>query len=121
MTTGSKIKSFVKEFAAILKGDDSTALAEKALRQADSALKTQIASLKGDTITFEDAVTDAKEAQALARVNNGQNITNRGSYVQNLLEKKNAVTKSEEAYDAHLAKIAFLEGELEALNNEVEA
>jgi hypothetical protein len=115
------VKSFVKQFAAILVGDNSTAKAEKALRQADSALKTQIASLKGDTISFEDAVTDAKESQAKARVNNGNEISNRAAYVQNLLEAKNRVTQAEEALETHLAKITFLEGELTLLNEEVEA
>lgn len=115
------VKSFVKQFAAILVGDNTTAQAEKALRQADSALKTQIASLKGDTISFEDAVTDAKEAQSKARVNKGVQISNRTSYVQNLLEAKNTVTQAEEALEIHLAKISFLESELQLLNEEVEA
>ena len=50
----SKTKSFVKEVVAILKGDDAEATAQKILRQADSAFKTQIASLTGDTIALED-------------------------------------------------------------------
>ena len=61
------VKSFVRQFVAAVQGDDSTAKAEKAFRQADSALKTQIAALKGDVISKEDAVTDALEAQASAR------------------------------------------------------
>jgi hypothetical protein len=50
----NKTKSFVKEIVALLKGDDAEATGQKVLRQADSAFKTQIASLTGDTIALED-------------------------------------------------------------------
>lgn len=114
------VKSFVKEFAALLTGDTATAKAEKSLRQADSALKTQIASLKGDTISYEDAVDDAKENEKKALLNFGQEITSstRGSYVQNLLNAANKVTDAVEKHEAHLAKIKFLEGKLEILGKE---
>lgn len=115
------VKSFVRQFVAAVVGDDSTAKAEKAFRQADSALKTQIAALKGDVINQEDAVTDALEAQAQARINGGNPITNRDAYVSNLLNAKNAVTKAEDALAKHNAKIEFLQGELDALTAEVEA
>jgi len=117
----SVVKSFVKGFVALVKGDDVTVAAEKAFRQASSGLKSQINSLEGDTVTFEDAVTDAKEAQGNARINNGQAITDRDSYVSKLLQAKNVVTKAETALETHLAKISFLKGELVALETEVEA
>ena len=115
----NKTKSFIKEFVAVVKGDDAEASAQKALRQADSALQTQIASLTGDTITLEDKVTAAKEAHVLARVNNGNVITDRSVYVRNLLNAKNAVTVAEEELKAHKEKIAFLQGELKGLSEEV--
>lgn len=121
MESTQKIKSFVKQFISVIKGDDAEALAQKALRQADSALQTHIANLTGDTINFEDQVTTAKESQALARVNNGQLITDRASYARNLLSAKNRVTEAEEALKAHKEKIAFLKGELEALTSDVDA
>jgi chromosome segregation ATPase len=121
MSTKTTVKSFVKEFAAILKGDDATAQAEKAFRQSSSALRTQVSSLEGDTISKEDALTDAQEAQKKARVNNGQPITNRDAYVQNLISKKNDVTKAQDALDAHKDKIEFLKGELALLETEVDA
>jgi len=117
----NKMKSFVKQFVAKIKGDDAEVLAQKALRQADSALKTQIATLNGDTITFEDALEGAKEAQANARINNGNPISDRDAYVENLLDAKNDVTDAEEALTCHKAKIAFLQGELDALGNEEES
>lgn len=117
----NKVKSFVKQFVAVVTGDDNAAKAQKALRQADSALKTQIASLTGDIITLEDAVTTAKEKQTLARVNNGYSITDRNAYVSGLLSAKNSVTLAEEALKTHKDKISFLEGELESLNEDVDS
>ena len=104
----SKTKSFVKECIAILKGDDAEATAQKILRQADSAFKTQIASLTGDTIALEDKLEDAVEALRLARLNNGKLITDRSSYISNLLRAKNNVTDAEEALEAHVTKLDFL-------------
>lgn len=121
MDTTTKIKSFVKGFAAILKGDDAEASAQKAFRQADSAFKRQISSLEGDTINFEDKVTDAKDALKLARVNNGQPITDRDAYIETILAKKNAVTKAEEDHKKHLAKIEFLKEEAALLAEDVDA
>lgn len=116
----STVKSFVKSFVALVSGDDNTVKAEKAFRQAQSALKTQISSLNGDTIQLEDAVETAKEAKASARVNNGQPISDRNTYVENLLVADNNVTKAEKALETHKKKISFLEAELKALEEEVE-
>jgi len=117
----STIKSFVKSFVAIVTGDDATQQGEKAFRQAVSALKTQISSLGGDTITFEDAVEAAKEAKANARVNSGNPISDRNQYVENLLKADNNVVLAEKALETHKKKISFLEAELKALETDVEA
>lgn len=117
----NKINSFVKQFAAIVTGDSATAQAEKAKRQADSALKTHIAVLTGDVVSKEDAVTSAKERMTLATVNNGQSITNRDSYVRGLFDAKNALTEAEEALKLHKEKIEFLTSQLKGLDAEVEA
>jgi len=117
----NKVKSFVKEFTARVKGDDVTAQAEKALRQADSALNVQISVMVGDTIKFEDAVESAKEELALARVNSGEAISNRDAYVRTLLEAKNEVTEAEENLASHIKTLAFLKETLASLGTEVEA
>lgn len=117
--TTVKMKSFVKEFIAVVVGDDATAKGEKVFRQASSALNTQIASLKGDLISKEDALEEAKDAQKLARVNKGNFITDRNDYVAQLLSAKNTVTQAEEALELHKKKIAFLESELASLNADV--
>lgn len=117
----NKTKSFIKQFIAAVKGDTDEVLAQKVLRQADSALKSQIASLQGDTINLEDAVTNAKEGEASLLINNGALITSKEMYVKNLLLAKNKTTEAEENLRTHLEKIAFLEAKLKAINEEVEA
>lgn len=118
MSTTTTVKSWVKQFIAVVKGDDAEVTAQKVFRQADSALKTQINSLEGDSIVFEDAVTEAKEKLALARLNNGKTIADRNQYVQNLLNAKNAVTEAEEALENHKVKIEFLKEEQKNLSAE---
>lgn len=105
----NRMKSLVKEVIAILQGDNAEATGLKILRGADSALRTQIASLNGDTISLEDNVETAKEELALARINRGLVISDRNTYVSNLLLAKNRLTSCEEDLDAHKEKIAFLE------------
>jgi len=115
MTTKKIVKSFVTEIVCLLKGDDAEATGQKILRQADSAFKTQIASLTGDTISLEDAVEEAKEALRLARLNNGELISNRNYYISNLLAAQNNLVEAEEALEAHAAKLAFLNEQAELL------
>lgn len=112
------VKSFVNQFLAIAKGDTVEAQAQKALRQAESALNTQIAVLTGDTVNLEEAVETAKEILNAARVNNGQTIEKREAYVQTLLNRKNDVTDAEIALEKHTAKLAFLKAELAQLQAE---
>lgn len=118
----TKVSSFVAQFAATLKGDSDKAQAEKAWRQAQSALKTQIAALEGDTIAKEDAVTDAVENKRMARINYGKPMESsyRATYAANLIDADNGVAYAQDALDEHLAKIEFFKAELAALENEVE-
>lgn len=106
--TMNKTKSFVKEIISLLKGDDAEATGQRILRQADSAFKTQIASLTGDTIALEDRLEDAKEALRLARLNSGQLIGDRNYYIKNLLQAQNVIVDAEEALEAHNNKLQFL-------------
>jgi len=112
----NKMKSFVKEVVAILKGDDAEATGQKILRQADSAFKAQIASLNGDTIALEDAVENSKEQVNLCRVNKGNLITDRNDYIRNLCSAKNRLTEAQEALDVHNEKLAFLNEQFELLD-----
>lgn len=112
------VNSFVSQFVAKIKGDDVQVQAEKVWRQAESALNQSISSLKGDLIDKEDAVAVAQEGLNNARINNGNPITNRQSYVTNLIEKKENLKKAEKALEAHKATITFLEEEYTALKKE---
>jgi len=115
------VKSFVKSFVAAVSGDDVSSKAEKAFRQAQSALKSQISSLEGDTINLEEKVHDAKEAQEGARINHGNLISDRNLYVDNLIMAKNRVVEAEKALKQHNEKISFLKSELSDLESDVEA
>lgn len=112
----NKMKNIVKTVVAIIKGDDAEVLGLRIIRQAESALKTHIASLNGDTITLEDNVADAKENLKLALANYGKNIDNRNTYVRTLLEAENKITLAEEALESHKAKILVLEKHLANLD-----
>jgi hypothetical protein len=114
------MKSFVKQFVAIIEGNDSAVEAQKAFREADSALGSQINNLEGETMVKEDAVEDAVEAVKIARVNGGKRIANKPQYVANLLCAKNVLTAAEEDLELHLKKIAFLKSEKEEISKEVE-
>ena len=70
----NKLNAFVKEFKAIIVGDDAEALGFKNWRKAESGLKVQIAALNGDIIAKEDALENAQENLVKARVNYGKEI-----------------------------------------------
>jgi multidrug resistance efflux pump len=115
----NKLNSFVKQFAAILKGDDAEAKAAKVWRQAESAFKVQIASLNGDLIRKEDTVTVAEENLEKALVNNGNEIgDNRDGYIANLIAKKEALRQAVKQLAAHEDTIEFLEEQYALLKAE---
>lgn len=111
------LTSFAKQIIAIIKGDDAEAKAQKIYRGADSAFKTQIASLKGDTIMLEDKVESAKEAVEVALTNNGELISDRNEYIRKLIEANNVLMEAEETLEDHIEKINFLEKMHERINN----
>ena len=115
------VKSFVKQFAALLQGDTAEVTAQKVFRQVQSSLNTQIAVMNGDLVAKEDAVTDAKEELDRARLNYGKELasSDRTAYVRNLINKKNAVESAQEALDTHLDTLVFLKRELSNLESEV--
>ena len=114
----NKLNSFAKQFVAIIKGDDAEAKAAKVWRQAESAFKVQIASLSGDLIRKEDAVTQAEEILAKRLVNNGNEITNRDAYISNLISAKETLKTAEKELQAHKDTITFLEKQYALLKAE---
>ena len=114
----TKVTSFVNQFLAYVKGDTAQVQAEKVFRQAQSALNVSISSLTGDTVNFEDAISEAQENLAAARINKGLAITDRSAYVSQLLSAKNRLTTAEENLEAHNQKLDFLKETLAALEKE---
>jgi hypothetical protein len=108
-----KAESFVKQFIALIKGDDAEALAQKVFRQRSAALTAHIAVAKSETLVLEDKLEEAIEAQNSARLNHGNSISDRDNYVASLIIAENNVIEAKENLEAHLEKISFLEKELE--------
>jgi hypothetical protein len=107
--------SFVAQFVAFVKGDEAEVQAIKAQRSAESGLKTHIAIMEGDLQKKEDAVADAREVLAEARINSGRVINDRDDYVRGLITAKNNLVDAEEALEAHTATLNFLRSELASL------
>ena len=110
--------SFVKQFIALIKGNEAEAKAAKVWRQAESAFKVQIAALGGDLIRKEDAVTQAEEKLAKALVNNGNEITDRDTYITDLISAQEALRQSQKQLTAHKDTIEFLEKQYAKLKAE---
>ena len=114
----NKLNSFAKQFIALVKGDETEAKAAKVWRQAESAFKVQIAALGGDLIRKEDAVTQAEEKLAKALVNDGNEITDRDTYIANLISAQEALRQSQKNLTAHKDTIEFLEKQYAKLKAE---
>ena len=110
--------SFVKQFIALVKGDETEVRALKIWRQCESAFKVQIAALGGDLIRKEDAVTQAEEKLAKALVNNGNEITDRDTYIVNLISAQESLRQSQKNLTAHKDTIEFLEKQYAKLKAE---
>ena len=110
--------SFVKQFIALVKGDEAEVRALKIWRQAESAFKVQIAALGGDLIRKEDTVTQAEEKLAKALVNNGCEITDRDTYIANLISAQEFLRQSQKNLTAHKDTIEFLEKQYAKLKAE---
>jgi hypothetical protein len=117
----TKIKSFIDQFVALVKGDEAVVTAAKVFRQAESAFKAQIAALGGSLIRKEDTVETAKERLTKALLNNGRilTITEQDSeYCANLVSAKEALKQAERELAAHKETIAFLEEQYALLKSE---
>jgi hypothetical protein len=121
MKTSKKMKLFVQQFVAVVKGDDATALGIKTLREADATLTAQIAVLTGRNVQFENAIELAEEALNNAMVNGGKSIGGQGdSYITMLFSLKNELTDAKESLEINHERIKFLQEVLTKLNSEVD-
>lgn len=115
------IKSFVKQFIATVKGDEVEAQAEKTFRRAQASLKSHIPALEGELISFEDAVTTAKENVDKSLINYGKSENfDSSAYITSLISAENDLTKAEKNKADHLKKINLLKKKLEILETDVE-
>ena len=121
MKTTKKMKLFVQQFVAVVKGDDATALGIKTLREADATLTAQIAVLTGKNVQFENAIELAEESLNKAMVNGGKSIGSQGdSYITMLFSLKNELTDAKESLEINHERIKFLQEVLTKLNSEVD-
>lgn len=107
----TKVESFINQFVALVKGNDAKTIASKTWRQADSALRSQIAALEGKLIRKEEAVEKAKEALRKGLLNNGRELTieeEDGLYSDNLIQAKESLKQAEKQLAAHKETIFFL-------------
>lgn len=109
-----KVASYVKEFMAIMQGDNAQVTAEKNFRTSVSALKTHVHIMDGKTVEKEDAVSEAKDALKMARYNSGNLLKSddRDQYVRTLISAKNALVQAEESLEEHLSTLEFLKEQL---------
>lgn len=115
-----KINSFVKQFVAMIQGNDAAVVAEKIKRRAESALSSQIHALEGVTINYEDDLADADDALKNAVLNSGSEVLEASAYLKNLLQKRQERKDVEENFKDHKSKIQFLKDTLASINELVE-
>lgn len=112
------MNSFIKGFVAAVTGDNTMATAEKAWRQAESFLTVEISNLKGKTVLAEIAVEEAEARILKARINNGEIIKDRETYVKNLIGSQNRLVEAKESLEAIHSKIHFFNDQLKEMKKE---
>lgn len=113
------MNTFVKQIIAMITGDTATETAMKIKRQAESALKVQIANREAETVNLESAVEDAKAAQLKAFVNHGKTMETaeaRTQYVKALIDADQKILDAEEELKVHLYTLDFLKGKLKEVS-----
>jgi len=116
----NKMKSFIKECVALIKGDDAAAVGEKIHRKAYAGLKSQISNMDGELVDLEENVKTAKDNLKLAKFNHGQLITDRTEYVKSLIVAKNELITAESDLASHKELMVFLTDTLASLDREEE-
>lgn len=121
MTTTKKIKLFVQQFIAVIKGDNAKALGIKTHREADATITAQIAVLTCQQVRLENDIESAIEILNKSLVNNGQSIgANGDNYIKILFNCKIQLSNAQEALEANKDQIEFLKEIQEKLNTEVD-
>jgi multidrug resistance efflux pump len=114
MSTKVVTKTFVKQFVALIKGDEAEATAAKVQRKAVSSLEARLAALDAHVVDAEQEVEEAEENLVNVRLNHGKQIGDRETYVDALLAAHNRVENSK-------TKLMNLEHTIETLKAELTA
>ena len=117
MSTSVKTKTFVKQFVALVKGDEAEATAAKVQRKAEAAIEARLAALKGHLVDAEQKVSDSEEALVNARMNGGKQIDNREHYVDNLINATQQIESTKVNLDNIKHTITMLTAELETVRS----
>lgn len=109
----SKATTFVEQFIALVKGDEAGVTAAKVERQRIAALNTAFHNANGDLVDKEQRVQDAEDYVVKCRLNHGREISDRHSYVSNLIAATEKVKDAQEALEAHQLLISTLKAEID--------
>ena len=109
----SNLQSYVEQFVAFVKGDDSAVKAEKVYRLRQSALNTHYHNAQGQLVRFEQDLEDAELVLKKRRFNDGKLIKDMDAYVKGLVDANNSVDEAKEKLEEHNALIKFLDNERE--------
>lgn len=112
------INSFIKQFIAIIKGDDAEILANKVWRQADTAFQIQILALKRSQMQKQYDMECANEELEKALVNNGKEILEGDQYIINLISAKEKVKTIQKELIAYQETLKFLNEQYTLLKSE---
>lgn len=112
------MKSFIKEVAARITGDNAEATAQKNYRKATSAIDVQVHTLKAKLVDQEAAVETATENLENAQFPTSL-ITDNSYYVSNIKSQYDNLEAKKEALEATKNSIAFFEGLLVKFDAEV--
>jgi hypothetical protein len=114
-----KVKSYLREVGARLKGDEKQVIAEKNYRKATSAINGQIAALKAKEVNDEDAVENATDVLNSIKYPTTL-IHTPQAYVRDVVSAQETLDAAKASLEATRASIKFNEDLLEDFNKEVE-
>jgi chromosome segregation ATPase len=117
MSTTVKLKSFVKEFVAMVKGDEAEAIGEKVRRKAEAGVETRLSSLKGHIVECEQYIEESEENLKHVRLNNGNPIKDMVTYVDNLIMAHKKVDEAKAKLEDVKHTIEVLQKELEIIRS----
>jgi len=119
MTTGNKIKSFIRETKARLKGDTAGKIGEKNLRTADAALELQLAQLNIEKMKAETHLEKTKE-KMMDTIHPKELIEDDSNYITGLARVNREVKDAEKTLKDINNSIDFFRGLQKEINEDVD-